>query len=129
MSEREPNSGLHNTCLYCGEDYDINRFNSFMYSYTKQPQIKLLQTDCDNCHKNNFTFMEDYTFETAKKIGVHDTIEEWATPETFKAYLKVMDIPILESQPITPRQEIPIAWLGYLLHHDLVDFNNEGEIL
>lgn len=127
--ENEPQPRMHDDCERCGSGYFITKFNARLYTFTKQPEIIILDAECTTCGEQKGGFMMEYIRDLSRLAGISETIEEWASVELHGEYLKYVEAELPVEHPITPRQEKPIAWLGYLLAHDLIDFSIEGEII
>lgn len=132
MSENSPQPEqwrMFDSCDNCGATYSINQSNSFITSFSKQPDVNILNSSCDSCTQPSVFYLTHEVAEQAKDTGVYSNDTEGYAPKLiYEQFLKAMDITLIKEHKITPRQELRVKFIRFLLQHDLIDFNNEGDL-
>ena len=156
MGEREPQPErwiMYDNCDNCNSNYLVEPSNSFIVTFSEQPDINRLITKCTACGTSSLFFVIREVTERAIEAGIKTTdVEGYAPKEVYENWYEVIGEQLLEAgriappkQPkkaitappqeqwISPRNQRSFdnkqAYLGYLLDHNLIDFNNKEEIL
>lgn len=156
MGEREPQPEkwlMYDNCDNCEQNYLVESTNSFIVTFSEQPDINRLITKCTNCGTSTLFFIIREVTERAIEAGIRtNDIEGYAPKEIYENWHEVIGEALIENGRITPPKQPPKAitaplkeewvsprqqrsfdnkqaYLGYLLDHNLIDFNNEKEIL
>ena len=132
MSEFERKQDPHDDCMHCDKQYNLTTSNTCIFRYEDIPDAEHLNSICPHCSGINSIFLgSEDTKEHFAQFGYGVYTQPVPNFEVMKMYLELYDIPLKEEQPISPRQDARVQWLGYLLSKELLiadDFNGKNEL-
>ena len=120
------------TCMACDKKFTFARGNTFIFEYEDMPDAEHLCAICPHCSTTNTVFLGSEDVKEKYRsfgYGVHQ--QPVPNLPVMEMYLELYEIPLVEAQEITPRQEARVQWLGHLLANDQLtvdDFQKEGEL-
>ena len=119
---------LRDECLHCNKKYKITKENAAVFEFTKQPECNHLSAECTKCGGHTHIFIGEETLAQAKAWDIPVVPTEWAPDNLYQSWLRVSGIEIIKECEVTPRSLSRVAFLGWLLENDKIDFNQEGDV-
>lgn len=118
------------TCMSCEQEYTLSKENTYVFRYEDMPGAEHLSSICPHCQQLNIAFLgtEDNK-EHFAQFGYGIANQTVPGVGVMEAYLNLYEIPLVQEQELTPRQEAHVKYLGHLLTSDYLtpeDFEGDG---
>lgn len=106
---------MFDDCNHCSKKYQITAINAKLHLFEKQPDCNFIYCTCSHCQGTTKMFIDDYTVEQGIGNGLPVSLEDYADDTTYKQWLQVKGIELVQPRDITDRHERAIAALGQTL--------------
>lgn len=106
-------------CMTCEKEYSFELDNTYIFEIEDFPDAEHLATICPHCKQLNIAFLGgEETRAHYAQFGYGRRIDRVPQPDIMENYLSLYEIPLIQEQELTPRQEAHVKYLGHLLTSD-----------
>lgn len=132
MGEKDPGNverlPLRDECMHCNRKYRITKDNAAVFEFTKQPECNHISAECTKCGGHTRIFVGSETMQQATAWEIPVVPTEYAPDFIYQSWLELSGIELIKEREVTPRALSRVAFLGWLLEHNMIDFNQDGDI-